>query len=57
MHCFISYKPSQKLYTKQRDEVIGNYHGYQTLDSRVHPEVVRGQKAHELTSDVSLTYS
>merc|ERR1712202_86284 len=43
---------SDKLYTKQRREVIDNYRGYQTMDSRVHPDVVRGQKASDLISDV-----
>ena len=43
----------QKLYKKQLRDVIDTYHGYQTMDSRVHPDVVRGQKAHNLISDVS----
>merc|ERR1712096_555764 len=43
---------SDKLYTKQRREVIDNYRGYQTMDSRVHPDVVRGQKASDLISDI-----
>jgi len=43
---------SDWVYKKQRDEVIANYRGYQTMDSRVHPDVVRGQKANDLISDV-----
>ena len=43
----------QKLYKKQLRDVIDTYHGYQTMDSRVHPDVLRGQKAHNLISDVS----
>merc|ERR1712038_1691217 len=39
-------------YTKQRAEVINAYRGYQTMDSRVHPDVVRGQKASDLISDI-----
>ena len=37
-------------------DVIDTYHGYQNMDSRVHPDVVRGIKAHNLISDVSLSY-
>ena len=48
----LSYVYLQWVYTKQRDEVIANYRGYQTMDSRVHPDVVRGQKANDLISDV-----
>ena len=40
-------------YTKQRAETIAAYRGYQTMDSRVHPQVVQGQKASDLISDVS----
>ena len=36
-------------------DVIDTYHGYQNMDSRVHPDVVRGIKAHNLISDVSLS--
>merc|ERR1739838_918648 len=43
---------SDWVYKKQRDEVIANYRGYQTMDSRVHPDVVRGQKANDLISDI-----
>ena len=47
---------SQNEYTKQREQTVHDYRGYQTMDSRVHPDVVRGQKASDLISDVSLTY-
>jgi len=40
------------VYKKQRDVVIANYRGYQTMDSRVHPDVVRGQKANDLISNI-----
>merc|ERR1712183_911709 len=43
---------SDKRYSKQRNEVIAAYRGYQTMDSRVHPDVVRGVKAHNLISDI-----
>merc|ERR1712202_77310 len=43
---------SDKLYKKQLREIIDTHHGYQTMDSRVHPDVVRGQKAHNLISDI-----
>merc|ERR1712096_443877 len=43
---------SDKNYKKQLREIIDTYHGYQTMDSRVHPDVVRGQKAHNLISDI-----
>merc|ERR1739838_411342 len=43
---------SDWVYKKQRDEVIANYRGYQTMDSRVHPDVVRGQKANDLICDI-----
>ena len=45
----------QKHYQKQKREVINANRGYQTMDSRVHPDVVRGQMAHNLISDVSCT--
>jgi len=32
--------------------VISNYRGYQTMDSRDHPDVTRGQKANDLISDI-----
>ena len=44
----------QKEYTKQKWDVITNYRGYQTMDSRDHPDVTRGQKANDLISNVSL---
>ena len=44
------------MYKKQRGEIIANYRGYQTMDSRVHPDVVRGQKANDLISNVSLEF-
>ena len=40
-------------YKKQRKEVIDNYRGFQTMDSRDHPVVQQGIKAAELASDVS----
>merc|ERR1739838_1026963 len=43
---------SDYVYKKQRGEIIANYRGYQTMDSRVHPDVVRGQKANDLISDI-----
>merc|ERR1739838_136346 len=43
---------SDMVYEKQRDVVITNYRGYQTMDSRVHPDVTRGQKANDLISDI-----
>ena len=53
--CYIlSLNNLQKRYSKQRGEVIAAYRGYQTMDSRVHPDVVRGVKAHNLISDVSV---
>ena len=33
--------------------MITNYRGYQTMDSRDHPDVTRGQKANDLISEVS----
>merc|ERR1712183_493038 len=43
---------SDKHYQKQKREAINAYRGYQTMDSRIHPDVVRGQKAHNLISDI-----
>merc|ERR1739838_961382 len=43
---------SDKEYTKQKWNVITNYRGYQTMDSRDHPDVTRGQKANDLISDI-----
>merc|ERR1712096_336871 len=42
---------SDREYTKQRAQTAHDYRGYQTMDSRVHPDVVRGQKASDLISD------
>merc|ERR1712096_271742 len=42
---------SDREYTKQRAQTVHDYRGYQTMDSRVHPDVVRGQKASDLISD------
>merc|ERR1739838_1292743 len=42
---------NDRIYQKQRKEVIANYRGYQTMDSRDHPDVVRGKKASGLTSN------
>ena len=44
------------MYQKQRNEVIANYRGYQTMDSRDHPEVIRGKKANALISTVRFFY-
>nr|CAB3264277.1 nebulin [Phallusia mammillata] len=38
-------------YTKQRKEVIDNYRGFQTMDSKDHPVVQRGIKAADLISE------
>merc|ERR1712096_333788 len=38
-------------YTKQRAQTVADYRGYQTMDSREHPEVTRGMKAKQLTDD------
>merc|ERR1739838_1076553 len=38
--------------TKQKWDVITNYRGYQTMDSRDHPDVTRGQKANDLISNI-----
>merc|ERR1739838_566207 len=43
---------SDKEYKKQKWNVISNYRGYQTMDSRDHPDVTRGQKANDLISDI-----
>merc|ERR1739838_575171 len=43
---------SDKEYTKQKWDVITNYRGYQTMDSRDHPDVTRGQKANDLISNI-----
>merc|ERR1739838_676856 len=43
---------SDKEYTKQKWDVITNYRGYQTMDSRDHPDVTRGQKANDLISEI-----
>merc|ERR1739838_489205 len=43
---------SDREYQKQKWEVISNYRGYQTMDSRDHPDVTRGQKANDLISDI-----
>ena len=43
----------QLKYKKQRKEVIDNYRGFQTMDSKEHPVVQQGIKAAELISDVS----
>ena len=48
------YLNLQREYTKQQAQTVHDYRGYQTMDSRVHPDVVRGQKASDLISDVSL---
>ena len=45
----------QLEYKKQRKEVIDNYRGFQTMDSKDHPVVQQGIKAAELISDVSKT--
>ena len=45
---------NQREYTKQQAQIVHDYRGYQTMDSRVHPDVVRGQKASDLISDVRL---
>merc|ERR1712183_519589 len=42
---------SDREYTKQQAQTVHDYRGYQTMDSRVHPDVVRGQKASDLISD------
>ena len=42
----------QTEYKKQRKEVIDNYRGFQTMDSKDHPVVQQGIKAAELTSNV-----
>ena len=46
----------QREYKKQQAQTVHDYRGYQTMDSRVHPDVVRGQKASDLISDVSLNF-
>merc|ERR1739838_737931 len=43
---------NDRMYQKQRNEVIANYRGYQTMDSRDHPEVIRGKKANALISTI-----
>ena len=40
-------------YQKQKKEVIDNYRGFQTMDSKDHPVVQQGIKAAEITSNVS----
>jgi len=42
----------QTNYKKQKKEMIDNYRGFQTMDSKDHPVVQQGIKAAEITSDV-----
>lgn len=41
-------------YKKQKQEVVNQYRGYQTLDTQDHPVVQRANQAAELTSEVSI---
>merc|ERR1739838_1117115 len=43
---------NDRIYQKQRNEVIAKYRGYQTMDSRDHPEVTRAKKANDLISSI-----
>ena len=57
VHCslHIHYFSSifQIEYQKQRKQVINNYRGFQTMDSKEHPVVQHGIKAADLISHVS----
>ncbi|XP_076825993.1 uncharacterized protein LOC143471426 [Clavelina lepadiformis] len=55
---FVRAKESAKIasdleYQKQRREVIDNYRGFQTMDSKEHPVVQQGIKAAELSSNAA----
>lgn len=39
-------------YRKEKKEMVDQYKGYQTMESKDHPVVIQAQKAKDLTSQV-----